>query len=62
MGFGQIAIDGDYLICRAQDEREAAVKGTHSDARQAHLDFADAYERGLAAEQRRSGIRMVRAS
>jgi hypothetical protein len=57
-------IDGNYLSWRAQEEREAAMKAAHPNARRVHLDLADAYERrarDLAADQRRSVLRVVGA-
>ena len=35
--------DAIYFERRSREEREAAMKASHPDARQAHLDMADRY-------------------
>jgi hypothetical protein len=57
--------DGEYLRRRAQEEREAGMRAQHPSARRSHMQLADAYDvqaRNLAAEERRSAIRVVRSA
>jgi hypothetical protein len=54
-----------YYSRRAREEREAATSAAGKQARQSHLRLAEAYElrvRELAAEERRSAIRLVSAA
>jgi hypothetical protein len=57
--------DDEYFRRRAQEEREAAMKAEHPEARQSHMNLADAYDvhaRNLAAEGRRSAMRVIRSA
>ena len=57
--------DAAYYSRRAREERAAALKAPHPNARQVHLDMAEAYEerlREIAADERRSGIHLVSAA
>lgn len=51
-------VDAIYFEQRAREEREAAIKAGHPDARQAHIDMADRYDElaiaiGAAETERR---------
>ena len=55
--------DCDYFSRRAEEERKAAANTAHPNARQSHVDLADAYEkraRTLTAEERRSRIKVIK--
>jgi hypothetical protein len=57
--------EDEYFRRRAQEEREAAMKAEHPKARRSHMNLADAYEmraRNVAAEGRRSAMRIVRSA
>jgi hypothetical protein len=50
---------------RAGEEREAAIKATHPNARQCHIDLAKAYERrarGLSAVELSDDVHLVSAA
>jgi hypothetical protein len=55
----------EYFRRRAQEEREAGMKARHPNARRSHMELADAYDvqaRDIAAEGRRSSMRVVRSA
>ena len=55
----QIESDISYFRRRASDERSAAMQARHSEAREAHLKFAERYEdlvRAMAAAEQRLAI------
>ena len=61
----KMSTDDEYFRRRAQEEREAAIKAAHPEARRSHTNLADAYDahaRNLAAEGRRSAIRLIRSA
>ncbi len=54
--------DAEYLIQRAHQELNAAMRASDLRVRQVHLEFADAYSfrlREAQREERRSQIRLV---
>jgi len=57
--------DTAYFVMRAAEEREAAIKATHPNARQCHIDPANAYERrprGLSAGELADNVHLVSAA
>lgn len=57
--------EDEYFRRRAQEEREAGMKARHPNARRSHMQLADAYDvqaRNVAAEERRSAMRVVRSA
>jgi hypothetical protein len=55
-------MDGDaaYLIRRASEERAAAMRATHPNARQSHLELADRYQEMADAIVAREQLLSVR--
>ena len=57
--------DAEYYGRRYREEREAAMRAPHPQAREIHRQLADAYElrvRELAAQVRRSEMHLVSAA
>ncbi len=65
IGGWRMTNDAAYYSRRAREERAAALKAPHPNARLVHLEMAEAYElrlREAAAESRRPAIHLVSAA
>jgi hypothetical protein len=57
--------DAKYYARRAQEERQAAKRATHTIVRQRHLEMAEAYDirlRSIAADESRQAFHLVSAA
>jgi hypothetical protein len=57
--------DAEYYTQRSREEREAAMRAPHPQAREIHRELAEAYElrvRELVAQVRRAEIHLVSAA
>ena len=64
-GVGAMASEAEYYSRRSREEREAAMRAPHPQAREIHRELAEAYElrvRELTAQVRRSEMHLVSAA